>query len=184
MSFYMVRQFLITLAFLAVFNIEADGQSVLSEKRKSPLEMTNYKFKDTYIKITYGRPYKRGREIFGNLVPYGKVWRTGANEATEITTTKNILFSGKLLRAGTYSLFCIPKEKEWIIIINKGVGQFGSFEYDRTMDLMRITVQANNSMEVREDFIINFSPSNKPQEVMLYLWWDQTKVEVPIGILN
>ena len=90
--------------------------------RSSPLAIVSARYKDAYIKITYSRPHKKGREIFGGIVPFGEVWRTGANEATEITTTKDILVNAVLLKAGTYSLFTIPDKIKWTIIINREVG--------------------------------------------------------------
>src|SRR5688572_3921986 len=83
--------------------------------RVSPLEVISYKYKDAYAKITYCRPSKKNREIFGTLVPYGSVWRTGANEATEITLTRDVLIMGKPVPAGTYSLFTIPQQNSWTI---------------------------------------------------------------------
>ena len=78
--------------------------------RLSPLEVISMRYDDTYVKIVYSRPARKGRDLFGGLVPFGKVWRTGANEATEITTTKDILIAGDTLHAGTYSIFSIPEE--------------------------------------------------------------------------
>src|SRR5690606_27838717 len=93
--------------------------------RPSPLAIVTARYKDSYLKITYSQPHKKGREIFGELVPYGKVWRTGANEATEITISKAIQVNGTLLKAGTYTLFTIPNKAQWTIIINQGVGLWG-----------------------------------------------------------
>ena len=179
-----LRYFLLVCCWVLLIPNKSFCQTTVAEKRTSPLEMATYKFKGNYIKITYGSPYKRGRAVFGDLVPYGKVWRTGANEATELTTTRNIMFGGKFLKAGTYSLFTIPNEKTWIIILNKNVGQFGAFEYDRTKDVMRIEANSRQTEGSTENFILNFSPSDKEKEAILFLWWDRTKVEIPIGILN
>lgn len=160
------------------------GQTMVAEKRESPIEMATYKYRDSYIKVTYGSPYKRGRDIFGNLVPYDQVWRTGANEATEITSTRNIMFGGKFLKAGTYSIFTIPGVDQWMVILNKEVGQFGAFEYDRTKDMMRVEIKPIETPNSSENFLINFSPSDKEKEVILFLWWDRTRIEIPIGIVN
>src|SRR5688572_18614753 len=85
-------------------------------KRISSLAMTTAKYKDAYIKVVYGQPAKKKREIFGKLVPYDQVWRTGANEATEITLTRDVIIQGKNIPAGTYSLFTIPGATQWTII--------------------------------------------------------------------
>ena len=86
--------------------------------RLSPLEIVTVKYESTYVKITYGRPHKKGRTIFGGLVPYGEVWRTGANEATEITLTKDVIINKQRLKAGTYTIFTIPQKDKWKVIFN------------------------------------------------------------------
>jgi hypothetical protein len=98
------------------------------------------RYKDTYIKITYCQPRTRGREIFGALVPYGQVWRTGANEATEITLTKDVFINGMMITAGTYSVFTIPDKEKWVIIFNKELGLWGSYNYNYKNDLIRFEV--------------------------------------------
>jgi len=94
---------------------------------RSPLALAATWIDSTYVKIVYGSPRKRGREIFGALVPYSEVWRTGANEATEITTTGDLVFGGHRLPAGTYSLYTIPYPDRWTIIVNRALGQWGAF---------------------------------------------------------
>ncbi|MEQ8361160.1 MAG: DUF2911 domain-containing protein [Cytophagales bacterium] len=150
--------------------------------RDSPIAIAQYKLNNTYIKVTYGKPFKRGRKVFGGFVPYGRVWRTGANEATEVTFTKDVYFGPKFLKAGTYSLFTIPAENSWIIILNKKLGQFGAFEYDRKQDLLRITVPIIKSAE-REDFLIEFRQADKENVINMILWWDNIQVHIPIKIL-
>src|SRR5690606_1026051 len=95
------------IAFSGLFNVSFAQETL--KPRPSPLEMVTFKYDDSYIKITYSRPHKRGREVFGNpdLVPYDSVWRTGANEATEITVTKPIEIAGERLEPGTYTVFSI-----------------------------------------------------------------------------
>src|SRR5436189_1888840 len=94
---------------------------------KSPHETADSK----NISVTYGRPYKKGRDIFGGLEKYGKVWRTGADSATHITFKKDGTFGGKAVKAGTYTLFTIPNEKEWTIILNGELKQWGAFAYEQ-----------------------------------------------------
>ncbi|WP_020535009.1 DUF2911 domain-containing protein [Lewinella cohaerens] len=93
------------------------------------------------ITIDYGSPSTKGRAIWGSLVPYGEVWRTGANEATRITFDESILVGEDILAAGTYSLFTIPAEKEWQVIFNKVVDQWGAYEYDAAQDALRVPVK-------------------------------------------
>src|ERR1700753_151941 len=104
----------ITLTMLLVFAVTATfAQNMSNEQRKSPHETISGK----HIKITYGRPYKKGRDIFGGLESYGKVWRTGADEATEITIDKDCEFAGHQLKAGTYTLYTIPEKNQWTVIL-------------------------------------------------------------------
>src|SRR5260221_13889763 len=86
------------------------------------------------ITVTYGRPYKKGREIFGKLEPYGKVYRCGADEATTISFAKDGTFAGKPVKAGTYSFFVIPNETKWTVILNSKLGQWGAYDYSKNKD--------------------------------------------------
>lgn len=100
------------------------------------------------VTVEYGRPQVNGRAIWGQLVPYGKVWRTGADEATTITFDKDVLVEGKPLAAGTYALFTVPGEKEWQIVFNKTARQWGAFEYDAAQDALRVTVAPESGENV------------------------------------
>ena len=151
--------------------------------RPSPTAIVTLKYEDTYVKVTYCQPHKRGREIFGKLVPYGKVWRTGANEATEITTTKNIIFGGKQLPSGTYSLFTIPGEQQWTIIVSKDLGQWGAYNYHEGSDVLRVEVPSGAVPKVTyEPFTINFEQKNKSANMVLM--WDKTQVSIPIKFID
>lgn len=150
--------------------------------RPSPAAIVKAKYKDTYLKITYSQPHKRGREIFGKLVPYGQVWRTGANEATEITITKDIFINNTLLPAGTYSLFTIPEEEVWTIIINKDLGLWGSYNYNINMDLIRFTIKPEKSSPSYEAFTISIEQRNSV--ATLLLMWDNVKISIPIEFIE
>ncbi len=130
------------------------------------------------VSVSYGQPSKKGREIFGGLVPYGQVWRTGANNATEITFAADTKFGGQAIKAGTYSLFTIPGEKEWTIILNSELKQWGSFGYEKIKDKDVLKVKATpvKIKEVVEKFTIRFDSSNN-----LILEWDTTQVSVKVG---
>jgi hypothetical protein len=151
--------------------------------RPRPTALVSAKYKDTYIKITYCQPQRKGREIFGILVPYGEVWRTGANEATEITLTRNVLINGNLLEAGTYSLFTIPDQEKWTIILNKDVGLWGSYNYNPKVDVMRFErpVQSTDG-KVFDAFTIQFDQKNSTADILLI--WDQTIVSIPIQFIE
>src|SRR5690349_22400199 len=122
---------LATLSVLSFYSLLAQD---VPPARPSPTAIVSSRYKDTYVKITYCQPRKRGREIFGKLVPFGEVWRTGANEATEITLTKDLFVKGTLLPAGTYSVFTIPGKEFWTIIFNKDLGLWGSYNYNIKSD--------------------------------------------------
>lgn len=147
--------------------------------RPSPLAIVSSRYKDAYIKITYSQPHKRGRSIFGGLVPYGQVWRTGANEATEITVTKDIKINGADLKAGSYSLYTIPEKDKWTIILNRDLGMWGAYNYNVKMDVMRFEVPVVPVTEfVYEAFTILIDPRNNRADLVLA--WDRTKVVIPI----
>jgi hypothetical protein len=150
--------------------------------RPSPTALATVKYKDTYAKITYCQPRKRGRIIFGGLVPYGEVWRTGANEATEITLTKDVFVKGTLLAAGTYSVFTIPGQESWTIIFNKEVGLWGSYNYNEKLDILRIDVPTQATSAINEVFSIQFDQKNNMVELLLI--WDKTKISIPLQFIE
>ena len=165
--------------FLLARTLEA--QEVL-KLRPSPLAITSVRYQDHYIKITYSQPQKNNREIFGQLVPYGKVWRTGANEATEITTIKNIQINTYTLAAGTYSLFTIPEKDKWTIIINSDVGLWGAYNYNPQKDILRFEVPVQSIDKTYEPFTIIIDHRNEVADLLLL--WDKTQVAIPIQFIN
>lgn len=134
--------------------------------------------KESFMRIIYSRPKKNGREVFGELVPYGKVWRTGANEATEITFYKDVNFGGQDVKAGTYSLFTIPNEKEWTVILNSALNQWGAYRYDESKDVARVTVKPKSTAATVETFSI--ASEKDGENFNLMLGWDDTYVQVPV----
>jgi hypothetical protein len=143
------------------------------------LAIATARYKDTYLKIVYSQPHKRGREIFGKTVPYNQVWRTGANETTEITITKDILINNQPLKAGTYSLLTIPSKGNWTIIVNSDVGMWGSYNYNIKQDILRFDVSVETLTEVvYEPFTILID--QKTDKATISLLWDKTKVTFPI----
>jgi len=129
------------------------------------------------IKVLYGRPQKNGEEVFGNLVPYGKIWRTGANEATEIRFYKDVQFGDTAVSAGTYVLLTIPGKHKWEVILSSKLDVLGAFQYDPTFDVARITVDVSNA-ETLESFSIAFKSFEK--NVQMVLGWDDTRVKIPL----
>ncbi|PUZ22484.1 Protein of unknown function [Chitinophaga costaii] len=128
------------------------------------------------IKVVYGQPKKKGRDIFGGLVPYGQVWRLGADEATEITFDKDATFGGKPVKKGTYTLFAIPTATTWTFILNGKLGQWGAFDYEKNkaQDVLSVVVPSTQTTKEVEVFTITL-PAGK-----LVLDWDKTHVEVPV----
>ncbi|MCA6074930.1 DUF2911 domain-containing protein [Fulvivirga sedimenti] len=170
------------VVILSFLTLQVLGQEAVAP-RPSPTAIVTVKYEDTYLKVTYSQPHKRDRAVFGELVPYGEVWRTGANEATELTVTEDIEINGNRLKAGTYSLFSIPGEKEWTIILNSELGQWGSYNYNEASDVLRfnVPVQALENV-VWEPFTIAFEQNNEKAEMRLM--WDRTMVAIPIQFLD
>ncbi|GGH13852.1 DUF2911 domain-containing protein [Mucilaginibacter phyllosphaerae] len=111
----------------------------------SPRDSVSAKIGASTVTINYGSPAVKGRKVYGELVPFDKVWRAGANEATTFTTTKDIMVQGKKLPAGTYGFFVIPTATSWTIIFNKVAKQWGAYKYDEAQDALRVTAKAVKS---------------------------------------
>jgi hypothetical protein len=176
----MKRNILLLICLPAVLFLSENllAQEAL-KPRPSPMYMTTIKHENTYVKITYGRPHKKERDIFGGLVPYGEVWRTGANEATELTTTGDILLAGNQVKAGTYSIYTIPQQDKWTIILNSALGQWGAYEYDKQKDVLRFDVPVEKMDNTYEPFTIEFNQDNS--DAFLLMMWDKTKVSIPLS---
>lgn len=131
------------------------------------------------LEIEYSRPSAKGRKIFGGLVPFGEVWRTGANDATKVTFGADVTFGGQPVPAGTYALFTIPDEKEWTVILNKVSGQWGSYAYDAKNDQLRVKAAPSRLSEPVETFQISVVDM-RSESANLTLAWESTRVSVPI----
>ncbi|MEW7292410.1 DUF2911 domain-containing protein [Aquimarina sp. 2304DJ70-9] len=168
---------LIVVAFLTAPPVIAQKFTGL---QKSPTDIAyakkGWKDKPT-IKVIYSRPQKNGRVIFGSLEKYGKVWRTGADESTEIELFQDYKFGSNTIKAGTYSLFTIPGEKEWTVILNSDLNSWGAFSYEESKDVARIKVPVKKSKNAIEVFSIVFEAAD--QGYHMFLGWDDTIVEVP-----
>lgn len=135
--------------------------------------------KDPVVKIIYSRPAKKGRTMIGQTDPYGKVWRLGANEATEIKLFKDVTFGDKTVKAGTYTLYAIPTEKDWTIIFNTKLDTWGAYSYDEKLDVARVTVPVSKPASEVEVFTIAF---DEPQgnASNMYIAWENWLVKVPV----
>jgi hypothetical protein len=153
-------------AFIMMLALPAWSQ----DKPASPKAEANGTIGSSKVKIVYCQPSARGRKIMGSLVPYGDVWRTGANEATTIEFDKPVKVEGKELAAGKYALFTIPNENEWTIIFNKDHKQWGAYNYNPKEDVLRVTVKP----EKTKDFVETFNIATEKDQVVMK--WENTAV--------
>lgn len=139
-------------------------------KRPSPPATASGTINGKSVTIHYGQPSVKGREIFGKLVPYGEVWRAGANEATTIEFPKDVSIEGKTLPAGKYGFFTIPNASEWMIIFNKVPNQWGAFKYDAAQDALRVMVKPKKSKAFNEKLSYAVNKNS------VSLAWENTEV--------
>lgn len=148
-------------------------------KSKSPAEIAKFDQNGLTVQVDYCRPYKKGREVFGKLLPYGEVWRTGANEATIFDVKQDIKIADKTLKAGKYTLWTVPNAEKWTIVLNSETGQWGTMYNDKA-DVLRVDVPVGKSAEMMEQFKINFAAAEGGADMILS--WDNTEVKVPIRL--
>lgn len=160
-----------TVALAASLGVAAGLQA---QGRVSPHETTKGTVGGAAVTIEYGRPSMKGRSIMGGLVPYGKVWRTGADEATTLTTDKPITIGDLAVPAGKYTLYTVPGEQEWTLVVNKQTGQWGT-QYDEKQDLGRTKMKVTALPAPVEQFTIAIDGG------MLKMSWERTQASVPIA---
>lgn len=191
-----MNKIILFACFFALLMVEAKAQKMRGID-KSPMDMAYYpdnfahdrKFAPKLIgdmpaivRVTYSRPAKKDREVFGTkIVPYGEVWRLGANESAEIKFYQDVTIQGKKVKAGTYSLFAIPTATEWTIILNKDLDFWGAYSYNKDNDVLRVSVPTKKTDEVIENFSIQCGKGNSDKETTMKMAWDTTLVEVPIS---
>lgn len=181
---------LCVISFLGIGELLA--QDELPAIDKSPMDESycpnNYPLLKIQDKVTdplvarvvYSRPQKNGRVIFGELIEYGKVWRLGANEATEIEFFQNVKMGDARIKKGRYTLYAIPTEDKWTIIVSKETDTWGSFRYDIKNDIARMDVPVQKQTKIAEIFTILFDKAEKGYTLAFY--WDNIKVSVPISL--
>lgn len=197
---YILAAFLLTLSAAAQSQSSLNTAAVTSVKQplkvpsmdKSPMDMSyfpaDYPILKTQNKATnpplarviYSRPQKDNRVIFGQLVEYNKVWRLGANEATEIEFFKDAVIGGKKLPKGRYTLYAIPFENKWTIIFNSDTDTWGAFVYDEKKDVLRTDVPVQELAVPVDAFSISFNKTAKGADLLIA--WDKVSVTLPIGI--
>lgn len=156
---------------IAIFVFGSSLQAQDRSQRNSPPQQAMASIMGHDVIITYSSPSKNDRHIFGGLVPYGEVWRTGANEATTLSIASDMKIEGYLIKAGKYGLFTIPGEESWEIIINEVWDQWGAYNYDADKDVARFAAQVRSSDKVVEDFTIDVNDGGEVK-----MMWDQTIV--------
>jgi hypothetical protein len=145
----------------------------------SPTQTNKQDFGMGSIELTYSRPAAKGRKIFGDLVPYNKIWRTGANAATRIRFTDAVEVGGKKIDSGTYVIYTIPNIDKWEIILNKGTGNWGTSGYKESEDVARFKVEPVKMKPRLESFTMQFAEV-KPESCELHIMWDKTVVIIPV----
>lgn len=164
---------ILTIAFfISAFSASAQDDK---SKRASPPAKASAQVGDAQVVIDYSQPSVKGREIFGSLVPYNEVWRTGANEATIFEVDKDVIIEGQPLPAGKYALFTIPGEDEWTIIFNKTAQQWGAFDYDQAQDALRVKVKPEKAPQQAEKLTFEVDPSGEVTMV-----WADTEVDFQV----
>lgn len=166
------------LALVCTNNISAQKFSGLD---KSPMDMTSfpssYKIADKAVRVIYSRPQLKGRSV-SELAPADEVWRTGANEAVEITFYKDATVGGTEVKSGTYSLYTIPGEGEWTVILNSNLNQWGAYSYDKKADVARVKATASTDSESLDAFSMAFKEVDGGAH--LVMGWGTVRVSLPI----
>ncbi len=180
------------ILFFSVLFCRAQNDDSLPPLDKSPMDMAYYpnnypvlKIEDktngaAIARVIYSRPQKNGRAIFGDLVEYGKVWRMGANEATELELYRDVKIGEKKIDKGRYTLYAIPTDSNWTIIVNKDADTWGAFKYDQQKDVVRVTVPVEKLNEPLEALGMAFEKTDNGCNLVIA--WDTVRVRLPIDL--
>lgn len=174
--------FAVSISLLASFSANAQSSKDFAKMDVSPMDAasypSNWREANKLVKVIYSRPQLKGRSL-EKLAPATKVWRTGANEAAEITFYSDVTFGGKKVSAGTYSLFTIPNSNEWTVILSNQKNIWGSYFYDAKQDVVRVTAEVSKSSDTIEAFSIAFSDDDD-DGISMMMGWANTIVSVPL----
>ena len=170
------------LSFILIQSLTLCAQEKIQIKLPpaSPAASFIQELGNTTIKVNYNRPLTRDRKIFGELVPFDQIWRTGASNATQFSVSEDITFGENKLKAGVYSLFSIPSKNEWTIIINTDTKLHGDSGYDEKKDIFRFKVPSEKANVFYETFTIEINDINTKGEAFLKLMWENTMIRIPI----
>ncbi len=178
-----LKWFFIVLGALILVAVIGFQVMKWNTKQHSPQDTVSLNKDGLKMEVVYSRPFKKDREIFGGLVPYGEVWRTGANEATTFSTNEELIINGKTLPAGDYTLWTIPGPREWTVIFNEGeygwgVNWDGKATRDPALDVLSVDIKHQRSIKPLEQFTIDFR--DDPSSLIMRLGWDVVRIDVPI----
>jgi len=192
----MISRFSIISILLLLVNIFCYGQGTsprFTQTDKSPMDMVYYpvdypkmKARPTpvteplIVRLIYSRPQKMGRKVFGELVEDGKIWRLGANEATEIEFFREVKIGNKRIKKGRYTMYALENKTQWTIIINTELDTWGAFNYNAAKDVLRINCAVQKTAEPIEAFSMQFEKLSD-QSCQLYIAWDNVMVALPIS---
>jgi hypothetical protein len=165
--------------FIALLCITAVNMAQVKMPQPSSTQTIKQDFGMGAVELTYSRPVTKGRKIYGDLVPYNKLWRTGANAATKLIFTDAVELAGKKLDSGTYVLYTIPGVDTWEVIINKGLGNWGIDGYKETEDIIRFKVEPVKMKNNIEVLTMQFADIN-PESCTLQIMWAKTMIAIPV----
>ncbi|UZR93342.1 DUF2911 domain-containing protein [Chondrinema litorale] len=180
----MRKKILLAIAVLVIGFAGYIAYLLLNTRSHSPAETAEHNEDGLNINVSYCRPYKKERVIFGTeedgaLQPYGAYWRTGANEPTKITFGESVIFNGEKIDAGTYSFYTVPGQKEWTVALNSAIAKWGYSEPDYSKEIHRSKVLADKPESPVEQFTITFEPQGN--HVNMVLAWDNAIVKIPVS---
>jgi hypothetical protein len=183
----MLKKILLGIGVLVLIVAGYVGYIMLTTKNHSPAAVAEFKDGDFLIQVNYCQPFKKGRLVFGEeadgaLVPFGKKWRTGANEATEISFSHDVMMDGRLLKAGRYSVYTIPYDTTWTVVFNSKLNYWGAKlggdPFEENMDVMRVPATVRNDLPEIEQFTISLTPAE--EAVNMHFYWDRTRASILI----
>jgi len=172
----------IVFVLLVMFFTTSISAQSFHKLDKAPHDISYYResmVTPPLVKVLYGRPSKEDAKVFGNTVAYNEIWRTGANEATEVKFYQDIVFGGVKVAAGTYVLYTIPGEKEWEVILSSNLDVLGAFQYDPIFDVARVKVSSSRAEELK---VFSISFREHKEALQMVLGWDTTRVKIPLEV--
>jgi len=176
-----MKNFLLLVAVFCLSYVSVNAQ--LKTPSPSPMAKVEQVVGLTTINIEYSRPGMKDRAIFGSLVPYGKIWRTGANASAKVSFSEDVMIGGEVLEAGKYALYTIPGENEWTIIFHNNLTHWGVGGYDEAEDAMRVTAEAVEITPAVESFTIDID-NIRNSGATLDLAWENTLVSLPFEVMT